>query len=98
MPVRVVFVPRSQRALVVSDSDSTVFAFDVQTRTQTHKLNVPRGPKVIAVSADGRRAYISHPERGALTMIDIPAMVVLRTVLLPGTPDGVAIIERRPYR
>jgi YVTN family beta-propeller protein len=54
---------------------------------------VPAGPKVIAVSPDGRRAYVTHPERGALTMIDVPSMTVLRSVPVAGTPDGVAVLE-----
>jgi hypothetical protein len=29
-------------------------------------------------------------------MVDIAAMTVLRTIPLPGTPDGVAVLERRP--
>jgi hypothetical protein len=42
------------------------------------------------VRSDGRLAYVTHPD-GALTLIDVPSMTVLRTVPLPGTPDGVAI-------
>jgi YVTN family beta-propeller protein len=52
------------------------------------------GPKVIAVSADGRRAYVTHPARDRLTMVDVASMTVLRTVAVPGTPDGVAVVER----
>jgi hypothetical protein len=47
---------------------------------------------VIALSADGRRAYITHPA-GALTMLDVPSMSVLHSVMLAGTPDGVAVTE-----
>ena len=93
-PVRVAFAATGL-ALVVSDSDSTLFEYDRRTRAQTRKLTLPRGPKVIAVSGDGRRAYISHPESNSLSVIDLAALVLLRTIPLAGTPDGVAVLERR---
>jgi DNA-binding beta-propeller fold protein YncE len=53
---------------------------------------VPRGPKVLALSPDGRRAYLTHPAGETLTMVDVGAMAVLRTVPVPGRPDGVAVM------
>jgi len=90
---RVVFTPDGRSALVVHGGDSTVVAYDVRTKQRTGTVVVASGPKVIALSPDGRRAYVTHPERGALTMIDVPSMTVLRSVPVPGTPDGVAVLE-----
>ena len=90
---RVVFTPDGRSALVVHGGDSTIVAYDVRTKQRRGTVVVPSGPKVIALSPDGRRAYVTHPERGALTVIDVPAMTVLRSVPLPGTPDGVAVLE-----
>lgn len=92
---RVVFTPDGRTALVVHGGDSTVVAYDVWTKQRAGSVAVAAGPKVIALSPDGRRAYVTHPERGALTLIDVPSMTVLRSVSLPGTPDGVAVLERR---
>jgi DNA-binding beta-propeller fold protein YncE len=91
---RIVFTPDGRTALIVHGGDSTVVSYDVRSRSPVASVTVPAGPKVIALSADGRRAYVTHPH-GALTMIDVPSMTVLRTVALPGTPDGVAIAEPR---
>jgi len=91
---RVVFTPDGRIGLVVHGGDSTVVAYEVATRRRIASLTVGRGPKVIALSADGRRAYVSHPH-GALTMIDVPSLTVLLSVTLPGTPDGVAVAEPR---
>jgi YVTN family beta-propeller protein len=52
---------------------------------------VGAGPKVIALSADGRRAYVTHPDANALTMIDVASLTVLKTIEPPGSPDGVAV-------
>ena len=89
---RVVFLPDGRTALTVNGGDSTLVSWDVRSHARVSTLKLPRSPKVIAVSADGRRAYISHPG-GAITAVDVPAMSILRTVTLEGTPDGVAILR-----
>jgi DNA-binding beta-propeller fold protein YncE len=91
---RIVFSPDAQTALVVHTGDSTLVAYDVPSGSRRDSVTLPGGPKVLALSADGRRAYVTHP-RGALTMIDVAAMRVLRTIPLAGTPDGVALAEPR---
>jgi DNA-binding beta-propeller fold protein YncE len=55
-------------------------------------VRVGEAPKVIALSSDGRRAYVTHPA-GALTLIDLPTMSVLHTVSVAGSPDGIAVVE-----
>jgi YVTN family beta-propeller protein len=93
---RIVFTPDGATALVVSTGAATVSAFDVRTRQRRSVVELAPGPKVIALSRDGRRAYVTHPEIGALTLIDVPAMTLLRRVAVPGAPDGVAVLERAP--
>jgi len=87
---RIVFTPDGRHALVVHGGDANVVKYDVATRRRLESLPVAAGPKVIALSTDGRRAYITHPA-GALTMIDVASMSVLRSIPLTGTPDGVAV-------
>jgi DNA-binding beta-propeller fold protein YncE len=87
---RVVFTPDGRFALVVHGGEATVVAYDVTTRARRASVRVSDGPKVIALSPDGRRAYLTHP-RGTLTMIDVPSLTVLRSLTLPGVPDGVAV-------
>jgi DNA-binding beta-propeller fold protein YncE len=89
---RVVFTPDGRTALIVHGGDSSVVAYDVRSRQRVASVTIAAGPKVIAISADGRRAYVTHPH-GALTMIDVPSMSVLRSIPLSGTPDGVAVGE-----
>ena len=90
---RVVFTPDGRTALSVHSGGWSVVAYDVRTKQRTGAVVVPAHPRVIALSPDGRRAYVTHPERGALTMIDVPSMTILRSVPLPGAPDGVAVME-----
>lgn len=89
---RVLFVPDGRTALVVASGDSALVAFDVRTRRRVGAVMVPSGPKVLAVSRDGRFAYLTHPESGRLTQVDLRAMAVVRTVEVAGRPDGVAVV------
>lgn len=91
---RVILTPDGRTALTVSSGDSLVVAWDVATGERRADVVVAGGPKVIAMSRDGRRAYITHPQRGLVTLLDVPAMKVLTTALAPGTPDGIAVAER----
>jgi YVTN family beta-propeller protein len=91
-PVRVIMTPDGRRALVVNEDRPAIIAFDVRTRARVGTAMVRAGPKVIALSADGRRAYVTHPDANALTMVDVASLTVLKTVELPGTPDGVAVV------
>jgi DNA-binding beta-propeller fold protein YncE len=90
--MRVRFAPDGRTALVVLSGDSTLVARDARPRQRVSVAAVPRGPKVLALSPDGRRAYLTHPEGETLTMVDVAAMAVLRTVPVPGRPDGVAVL------
>jgi DNA-binding beta-propeller fold protein YncE len=89
---RVLFTPDGRTALVVASGDSALVAFDVRTRRRAGVVAVPPGPKVLALGPDGRRAYLTHPAGESLTMVDLAAMAVLRTVPVPGRPDGVAVL------
>jgi len=90
---RVIFTPDGRLALVVHGGEGIVVAYDVATKERRASVRVGDDPKVIALSRDGRRAYVTHPS-GALTVIDVPSMSLLQTVPLAGTPDGVAVVER----
>jgi DNA-binding beta-propeller fold protein YncE len=92
---RVAMTPDGRTALVVSIGDSSLVAFDVRTRARRAAVTIAGDPKVIALSPDGRRAYVTHPQRGRVTLVDVAAMAVLGTAALDGTPDGVAVMERR---
>ena len=92
---RVILTPDGRTALTVNGGDSTVVAWDVATARRVGEVVVAGGPKVIALSRDGRRGYITHPQRCLLTLIDVPALRVLTTVAVPGTPDGVAVSGSR---
>jgi DNA-binding beta-propeller fold protein YncE len=87
---RIMFTRNGELALVVLGGAGRLVAYDVRSKTKRAELDVGADPKVIALSSDGRRAYITHPT-GALTLVDVPSLTVLHAVRLDGTPDGVAV-------
>lgn len=91
---RLVFLPDARSVLVVHGDDANVVRYDIASRERTGALDIADGPKVVALRSDGRLAWITHPG-GALTLIDVPSLTVLRHIEVEGTPDGVAVAERR---
>jgi hypothetical protein len=51
-------------------------------------------PKVLALSPDGRFAAVSHPDAKLVSIVDLERRVVVRTIAVPATPDGVAYAAR----
>lgn len=57
-------------------------------------VDVPYGPVAVAVTADGRRAYATHPESGVISEIDVERRKTVQTIDVAGRPYGIAIDER----
>jgi DNA-binding beta-propeller fold protein YncE len=89
---RVSFTRDGRRAVAVAGGDSVLVVFDARTRSRIGSVYLPAGPKVLALSRDGRRAYVTHPEKGILTMVDLASIAVLRSTPVAGEPDGVAVL------
>jgi DNA-binding beta-propeller fold protein YncE len=94
----VIITPDGATALMVSEGDSSIVAFDTRSKRRLGAATVAAGPKVIALSRDGRRAYVSHPQRGLVTLLDVPSLTVMRTAPVPGAPDGVAVLQAKPQQ
>lgn len=86
--------------LVVNKSESTLSFIDPTTGEELARVPTGHAPHEVAVSPDGRRAYVTDygtgPRAGTtLTVIDVPQRRVVRTVdLAPHTrPHGVVVAE-----
>jgi hypothetical protein len=47
-------------------------------------------PKVLALTPDGRFAAVTHPDAKLVSIVDVGRRAVVRTIAVPGKPDGVA--------
>lgn len=92
-PVRVLVTPDGSTAVVANAGGTDIVLLDAANPRSGTVIPLPQPPKVLAVSSDGRRLYVSHPEPGGVSLIDLATRAVIRTVPLEGTPDGVAVVR-----
>jgi YVTN family beta-propeller protein len=93
--------------LVVNTADDALAFVDPVALRVDSTITVGEGPRALAVSADGRFAYVSNygsPEEEpgrTISVVDIPARRVISTILLDGylSPCGLALARdaRRLY-
>jgi DNA-binding beta-propeller fold protein YncE len=91
--VRVLVTPDGRTAVVANGGGSAVVLVETANPLATTVIPMSQAPKVLAVSGDGRRLYVSHPEPGGVSLIDLVARKLVKTVTLSGAPDGVAVVR-----
>ena len=97
-PRRVAITPNGDLALVASSLDNAlgdttpdaVFPIDTFTNVVAAPIPVPADPAAIAVNRAGTRAYVVSAQ-GQVTVIDVGARSVVRTVALGGALADVAV-------
>lgn len=92
-PVRVRFAPDGDRVLVVNSGDRTVAVFDAARRSPVGVIELAHEPKVIAIDPTGHHAIVSHPDAGAVSVLDLERLTVQRVIEVGGVPDGVAWVS-----
>jgi DNA-binding beta-propeller fold protein YncE len=90
-PYRVLFTPDARTVVVPDMNGDVVRFFDRATRRELGRLDVPGGgPQGIAVTADGRHAFLSLSKQARVAVIDVAARRIVGYVPAGETPDGVA--------
>ena len=74
---------------VVVAMEKSLAVFDIATGRLLREIPLPASPKVLALSGDGRRAYLTNPEVNSVTLVELAEGRV--TTLSSGQrPDGIA--------
>jgi DNA-binding beta-propeller fold protein YncE len=85
-------IPETDRLLVCNKAEHTLSIFSPAERRELAVIETGSGPHEVAVSGDGRTAVVSdYGEQRpghTLTVIDVRAAKVLRTIDLPQDGDG----------
>jgi YVTN family beta-propeller protein len=89
-PTRVKFTPDGRYVLVPHAGSSTLAIIDARTRGIVGSVRLADEPKVMAVSGDGRRAFISSPAADRVTVVDVERRAVVAAIPTGRTPDGLA--------
>lgn len=92
-PVRLKFTPDGGRVVISHDGSRDVTVMDARTRRVIHVIQLDAPPKVLDVSADGRRAVVSQPEARKLAVVDIERGTLVGYVPVNGVPDGVGFLR-----
>lgn len=90
-PHGAVFLPDG-RLLVTSETSQAVLMVDIERGvvTGTAPTNA-RTSHMVAVPADGRRAYTANIADGSVTEIDLASMTATRTLVASRTTEGIAV-------
>jgi DNA-binding beta-propeller fold protein YncE len=75
--------------------EKSLAVFDIATGGLIREIPLPAKPKVLTLSGDGGRAYLTNPEANSASIVDLAAGTV--TTLPTGKrPDGIAWARQLP--
>lgn len=75
---------------VVVATANSVAVFEIASGRLIGETPLPVSPKVMALSGDGRRAYLTNPGDASATIVDLQAGRIVATVKTGTRPDGIA--------
>ena len=89
---RIRITPDGQRVVVAMAKSIEVF--ELASGRLLRATPLQASPKVMVLSGDGRRAYVTNPEDHSATIVDIENGRVLSTVKTGKKPDGIAWVGK----
>jgi YVTN family beta-propeller protein len=75
----------------ISDGPGTVSVIDTATNTVTGTIDLGGRPRGVAITSDGRHAYVTRRGSGGVSVIDTRTNRVTGTISVGGLPESVAI-------
>jgi DNA-binding beta-propeller fold protein YncE len=88
---RIRITPDGQRVVVALLK--TLAVFDAKTRRLINETALPASPKVLALSSDGRRAFLTNPGDNSVSVVDIVAARPLGNFHTGRRPDGIGWVD-----
>ncbi len=83
-------MPGTSLALVSNRGSANISVIDLDTNEELTTIPTQGRPDIIAVSPDGKRAYLTSRVGKSVQVIDVPARKVVATIKLGGDPHGIA--------
>ena len=78
---------------VVLALEKSLAVFDARTRRRLGQVPLPVTPKVLTLSGDGRRAFLTNPEDHSMSVVDLRPLRFVKTVPTGRKPDGIAWVD-----
>ncbi|HEY8560925.1 MAG TPA: cytochrome D1 domain-containing protein [Pyrinomonadaceae bacterium] len=88
---RLRLTPDGRRAVIALSKKLVIY--DVKTRRLIGEIELGAAPKVMTVSGDGRRAFLTNPEDSSATVVDIVAGKRMTTFRTGRKPDGIGWVD-----
>lgn len=82
---------RRNRIVVVTDRGNSIVALDPRSGSIQALPTGQRGSHMVAVSRDGKRAYVSNILSGTVSVFDLVGWVKLEDIRVDGNPEGLAL-------
>lgn len=81
-------------AVIPYQAEDQVAIMDVDTKEVLALLEVPKAPVGVSITEDNHYAYITHPEAGLISEIDLEKKVLNKSIKVGGQPFGVEIYRQ----
>ena len=75
---------------VVLALEKSLVVLDARTRRELGTVALPVVPKVLTLSGDGKRAFLTNPDDHSMTIVDLESLRLVKTVPTGKKPDGIA--------
>ena len=85
-------ITRDGRKVVLA-LEKKLAVFDARTHRLIGEVPLAAAPKVLELSADGKRAFLTNPQDHSLSVVDLVSLRQLKTVPTGRKPDGIAWAE-----
>jgi DNA-binding beta-propeller fold protein YncE len=81
-------ITRDGRKVIVA-LEKKLAVFDARSHRLLGEVPLSAAPKVLELSADGRRAFLTNPEDHSMSVVDLDAMRQVTSVKTGPKPDGI---------
>lgn len=82
---------KPQAAFLVVSQSAAVVAAHAGDGSATVRLGLDKAPAAVIVDAKGTTAYVSQPELGTVSVVDLPGLTRRGTIEVGGQPFGLAV-------
>jgi mono/diheme cytochrome c family protein len=85
-PVDLALTPDHETLLVVTDWSHTLVGFEPDSGDRRFEVDLPRSPRAVIASADGKHAYVAHATGNFMSVVDLrPNLPTLDHIDVHGT-------------
>lgn len=78
---------------VVSQAGATLSAIEDGADKPAFSIKLDKAPAALTLAPGGAIAYVTHPDLGKISVVDLEAQKVVRSLSVSGSPFGIAVAK-----